>query len=521
MKRIFLLLIVLLIFSTSSNAKNSDLNTRIDSIEMKMNDYNRLLTISNSSIEKNKKDIEDELKIKNDVIDYKKDSVSWWLTVIAVLVATFGVFIPIGISLVGFVFGRKLYVDINKQKTDVDDEILKLKKEAFEIAKVKDEAERYIIIIKNYEQQGKGIIDDTMIFMDKKKNEVDDLTKYFDSQNNQTESVLQATKKSPEEEKENLKSNVQQAYDFYLKKEYSKAIPLYQNIINDVNVDNKERLETYFFLAFCCAVIGKENLAFMYYSKLLELNPNYSSAYLNRGVLYYNKNKYNDAIKDYNKSIELNSTAIGYNNRGSAYQQLREYDLAILDFNKSIEIDLFYFNAYKNRGVTYRLKNDFEMAIADLNTAAELKEDDGEVYYNRAMCYTKMYDYENAIINYEKCKNLYHDNVSLLLNLAEVQIMNNDVLNARETLNTCSRLTMKEKDVFSLKLLSMFADIIQNKRENTNAVFFESFKNIKALKITWSFGELEGWLKSTKSDFVSEQQKEEIDGLIQETKVIL
>ena len=161
------------------------------------------------------------------------------------------------------------------------------------------------------------------------------------------------------------------------------------------------------------------------------------------------------------------------------------------------------------------------MAIADLNTAAELKEDDGEVYYNRAMCYTKMYDYENAIINYEKCKNLYHDNVSLLLNLAEVQIMNNDVLNARETLNTCSRLTMKEKDVFSLKLLSMFADIIQNKRENTNAVFFESFKNIKALKITWSFGELEGWLKSTKSDFVSEQQKEEIDGLIQETKVIL
>jgi len=57
-----------------------------------------------------------------------------------------------------------------------------------------------------------------------------------------------------------------------------------------------------------------------YYTKAIELNPEYAEAYCNRGFAYDNKGEYDRAIEDYNKAIELNPEfAEVYNNRGLAY----------------------------------------------------------------------------------------------------------------------------------------------------------------------------------------------------------
>ncbi|MDB9386653.1 tetratricopeptide repeat protein, partial [Microcystis aeruginosa] len=48
-----------------------------------------------------------------------------------------------------------------------------------------------------------------------------------------------------------------------------------------------------------------------------------------------------------------NQDAIGYYNRGVGYIQQEKYDLALAEFTKAIELDPNYTEAYNNRGFLY------------------------------------------------------------------------------------------------------------------------------------------------------------------------
>jgi len=55
------------------------------------------------------------------------------------------------------------------------------------------------------------------------------------------------------------------------------------------------------------------------YTKAIELDPQYATAYNNRGVAYAKLGNHNQAIKDYNKTIKINPQyAMAYNNRGGS-----------------------------------------------------------------------------------------------------------------------------------------------------------------------------------------------------------
>ena len=57
-----------------------------------------------------------------------------------------------------------------------------------------------------------------------------------------------------------------------------------------------------------------------YYTKAIELNPEYTYAYYNRGIAYNDLGQYQKAIDDYTKAIELNPEyADAYGNRGLGY----------------------------------------------------------------------------------------------------------------------------------------------------------------------------------------------------------
>ncbi|MFY8165852.1 MAG: NADH-quinone oxidoreductase subunit NuoB, partial [Sediminibacterium sp.] len=84
-------------------------------------------------------------------------------------------------------------------------------------------------------------------------------------------------------------------------------------------------------------------------------DPKYVIAYNNRGLAYFTQLKYDLAIADYNKAIELDpKNAFAYNFRGRAYAEQNKYDddldLAIADFTKVIEIEPKKGYAYYNRG---------------------------------------------------------------------------------------------------------------------------------------------------------------------------
>ena len=96
----------------------------------------------------------------------------------------------------------------------------------------------------------------------------------------------------------------------------------------------------------------------------LESSETLAIAYNNRGNAYTGKGEYELAVKDYDKSINLNSNnAIAFNNRGVAYKKKSEYDRAINDFSAALKITPNYASAFVNRGETYGKKNDYGRAL--------------------------------------------------------------------------------------------------------------------------------------------------------------
>ena len=80
--------------------------------------------------------------------------------------------------------------------------------------------------------------------------------------------------------------------------------------------------------------------------------PRYGIAYFNRGCETWIR-RFKSAIADYTKAIEYDPNyASAYNNRGTSKDELNDYQGAITDYTKAIELKPDYYKAYTNRGIT-------------------------------------------------------------------------------------------------------------------------------------------------------------------------
>jgi len=146
------------------------------------------------------------------------------------------------------------------------------------------------------------------------------------------------------------------------------------------------------------------------YSTSLELNE-YAGAYYNRGLAYAKQQRYNEAIKDFDKAIKLNSDyAEAYVGRGLAYAEQQKYDKAIEDYNKAIKLNPDDAKAYYNRGLAYVELGEHERAIKDFDKAIKLNSDDAKAYYNRGIAYAGLGEYNRAIEDFNKAIKLNKDN---------------------------------------------------------------------------------------------------------------
>lgn len=175
-----------------------------------------------------------------------------------------------------------------------------------------------------------------------------------------------------------------------------------ENIENILFKDTEEKLNAvgFFKLAYEEKNIDKQILL---YTKVIELDDKFATAYNNRGFAYYNKGDFDKAILDHNKAIELdNKYALAYNNRGIAYHGKGDLDKAFSDFIKAIELDNKNAFAYYNLGIIYYNKGDYEKTISHYNKAIELDNNSARAYYNRGATYGEKGDFEKALSDYNK-----------------------------------------------------------------------------------------------------------------------
>jgi tetratricopeptide (TPR) repeat protein len=153
------------------------------------------------------------------------------------------------------------------------------------------------------------------------------------------------------------------------------------------------------------AAFGKKDYdkAIADYTQAIRIDPQFATAYSNRGSAYGMNGDYDKAIADYNKAMELNPGIMYlYNNRGAAYFDKGDHDRAMADFNQQIRLDPNFAPAYNNRGLVYEAKRDHDRAIADYNQAIRLDPNLEEAYVNRGLVYQRKADHDRAMADYNQ-----------------------------------------------------------------------------------------------------------------------
>ncbi len=174
--------------------------------------------------------------------------------------------------------------------------------------------------------------------------------------------------------------------------------------------------------------------AISYYTEALYINPQHTDALYNRGIAYYDSEKYNKALfdfdalielrpqdgqafeqrartklllndgqgamADYTRALEGSPTSILFVNRGMASSMLKNYHYALQDFDEALQMDPNDAEAYINKGDIYFALEDYHNAIQYYTQALFLSPDDERTYNNRANAYMKLNNPEQALLDY-------------------------------------------------------------------------------------------------------------------------
>lgn len=154
----------------------------------------------------------------------------------------------------------------------------------------------------------------------------------------------------------------------------------------------------------------------------LDLAPDYSTAYYNRANAYDAKADYYKALADYDRAIELDPKAAkAYNNRGLTYGRIEQYTRAIDDFSEAVSLDPNYAMAFNNRGMIYGRLGEHEQAITDFTKAVTIAPDYAKGYYNRAIAYYSTGAYKKALDDIFKSRALgYEVNPGFIQHLSDL-----------------------------------------------------------------------------------------------------
>jgi tetratricopeptide (TPR) repeat protein len=175
------------------------------------------------------------------------------------------------------------------------------------------------------------------------------------------------------------------------------------------------------------------------YDKAIAINPNYTLAFYNRGFAWVVKKEYNKAIEDYRKAIEIEPEpdyANAYVVGASILKAMKEYDTAIEDYSRAIEIDPDCANAYYNRGLAKKEnKVDFEGSKQDFEKYLELTADENDIWTKYANYYI---EYINERINDKELSVI----ADLVDKIKDVLLINEDCITHYTSLSVLKSLIL-------------------------------------------------------------------------------
>jgi len=158
---------------------------------------------------------------------------------------------------------------------------------------------------------------------------------------------------------------------------------------------------------------------------MCKINPASYEGYLLLGNILAKKEEYEEALKIYEKIINLDIEEKEkqlvfpqvYCNQGYIYLNLNKLKEAIESFQKALNFNPNYFEAYFNLGNAYFQNKKFDLAEKSYQKALKLNKKFPLLYFQLGRLYTEWNKKEKAIESYKKLIALQPDNYIALYNL--------------------------------------------------------------------------------------------------------
>lgn len=216
-----------------------------------------------------------------------------------------------------------------------------------------------------------------------------------------------------------------------------------------IETDVKRHLPKYEYYFYLGLVSDDYKEKLKYYDKAIKANPEYSDAYINRGLVKNELQDYEGSIKDYDKAIELDPRcSLAYNNRGYTKHKKGDHQGALDDYNKAIllnpklnialdnkakllsEVCLkddkeFSEKYYLSLGIQEINKGNFLEGIKNIDESLKFNDKSDITYFYKAIAYHNLNNTDLAYENYTKTISLNKKMIDAYYNRGQLMLKEN------------------------------------------------------------------------------------------------
>ena len=134
------------------------------------------------------------------------------------------------------------------------------------------------------------------------------------------------------------------------------------------------------------------------YLTAIELSPPYFEVFANLGQCYRRMGGMDSAIDSYSRALDLEPRhALALLGRAKAHEELGHSQAAIADYSAALSLDPAIWEALASRAVLRYELGELDASLTDLNHAIQLKPDSADLYQNRATLFADLGRFEEAV----------------------------------------------------------------------------------------------------------------------------
>jgi tetratricopeptide (TPR) repeat protein len=139
------------------------------------------------------------------------------------------------------------------------------------------------------------------------------------------------------------------------------------------------------------------------FDKAIQINPDNTIAWNNRGTALVQMDRLEEALKCYDEAIKINpNNAMAWNNKSLALGRMSTLEEAIKSVDKAIRINPNFFMAWSSKGWVLGQIGRLEESVDCYDKAIQINSNDAEVWYNKGWALEEMENHEEAIKCYDK-----------------------------------------------------------------------------------------------------------------------